>query len=614
MRMSSEPAPGFLDRLARRFKADQLGSTGGQEVRAGVTTFLTMSYIIFVQPALLSQAGMDYHGVLIATCVASAAATLLMGLLANYPIALAPAMGHNAYFVFVVVAMNPLTGRPGHGITWQMALTAILISGLIFIIVAFVGLREKVMHAIPDSLKYAIAAGIGLLIALLGFKNSGLITSSPATLVQLGRIGSPGALLALFGLAVIALLSVLRVRGAILLGILLTAGAGYVAQPLFGLPESLVKAPERVIGLPGRPRVLLYTPKATAENATFARTCTDELKQQLEQSGGFASVTLVRPGETAGGQAPTFLMPIDPTWTLSEEEQKRETGKRLGLRKALARQARENAADIVIWGRIGDEAGKGQALRFRAIDGRPENTMLLLEMSSPSSSAAVPATFFRKFADGLKQKTKTVLQFDFSHLFTLGMIEIIFVFFFLDLFDTVGTLVGVGQQAGFMKDGKLPRARRALFSDAVGTVVGACLGTSTVTSYIESAVGVEEGGRTGLANMVTAALFLVAIVFSPIIAVIGQAKCVIAPVLILVGCVMMSCVRHIKWADATEAIPAFLTLVIIPLAFSITDGIAFGFIAYAFLKLVSRRRREATWVIYVFAVLFLLRYIFLLRG
>ncbi len=422
------------------------------EVLAGASTFMTMSYIIFVQPAVLSICGMDHGAVLVATCLAAALATFLMGVLANYPIALAPAMGHNFFFVFTVCGLM--------GYSWQVALGANFISGALFVGLSVFSFRARLVDAIPRSLKSAIAVGIGLLIALVGMEWSGLIVGHPATLVQLGDLHSAPVLLSLFGILLISVLSALGVRGAILIGILATTLLG----GLLGLVhfEGFVGAPPSL--------------------------------------------------------APTFM------------------------------------------------------------------------------------------------------KLDIAGVFTSGgfadILAIIFVFFFLDMFDTVGTLVGISERAGFLVDGKLPRAERALLSDAIGTVIGTTLGTSTVTSYIESAAGVSEGGRTGLANMVTALLFLLAIFFYPLAKMVGGEVAhgelrlypVIAPPLIIVGSMMMSSVKSIEWEDYTESVPAFLTLLIMPLTFSITEGIAFGFISYALLKLLSGRGKEVNAFVYIFAALFIVRY------
>ena len=440
--------------LEKLFRLQESGTTVKREIVAGCTTFMTLSYIIFVQPAVLSAAGMDSGAVMAATCLTSALAMVLMALLANYPIALAPGMGHNFYFAFTVCLTL--------GVSWQNALGAVFVAGVLFTLLFFVGLREKVMTILPVSLRNAIPAGIGLLIALVGLEWAGLIVDHPATYVTLGDLKSPPALLSLFGVIVIAVLFGLRVRGAILIGIL--------ASTIVGLITGMVK---------------------------------------------FQGVVSAPPSI-----APTFLklqIPnifVDPT-----------------------------------------------------------------------------------------------------------MISVIIIFIFLDLFDTVGTLVGVGEQGGFMVDGKLPRARQALLSDAVATSAGALLGTSTVTSYIESASGISAGGRTGLTSIVTAVLMLLALFFSPLIKMVGAGYAIsentflypiVAPALIIVGSLMLKNVVSIDWDDVTESIPAFLTLLMMPLTISITEGIAFGFISYALLKLVTRQGRQVHWLIYLFAVLFVARYIWLI--
>jgi AGZA family xanthine/uracil permease-like MFS transporter len=422
------------------------------EVMAGITTFMTLSYIIFVQPTVLSACGMDFGAVLAATCVSSAVATFLMGLYANYPIALAPGMGQNFFFTYTVVMQL--------GISWEKALGAVFISGVLFLALSFVGFREKVIDGIPASLKEAIAVGIGLFIAMIGFQWSGIVVASPGTIVGLGSLHSAPVLLSLFGLLLTMILLSARVRGALLWGILATA--------LAGLPLGVVK----YHGVLGRVPSL----------------------------------------------APTFL------------------------------------------------------------------------------------------------------KLDIPGALNLGLVSVIFVFFFLALFDSVGTLIGVSSQAGLLVNGKLPRAREALSADAFGSVSGALLGTSTVTAYVESAAGIAEGGRTGLANMVTGLLMLSALYLYPLSRMVGdgfrlpdgsQIYPVVAPALIVVGSLMLRNVRKIHWEDATEAIPAFLTMVIMPFAFSITEGIAFGFISHSVLKLVTGRGREVHGLIHLFAALFVLRYIFL---
>jgi AGZA family xanthine/uracil permease-like MFS transporter len=418
---------------------------------AGLTTFLTMAYIIFVQPAVLGAAGMDFGAVLTATCLSTAFATALMGFLANYPIAVAPAMGHNFFFAYSVVV--------GMKVPWQIALGAVALAGGTFILAAGFGLRERLITAIPSSIKHAIAAGIGLLIAMVGLQWAGLVVAAPGTLVTLGDLHNRSTLLALTGLAATAVMMARRVPGALLWGIVISAS----------------------VGLP------------------------------------------------------------------------------LGI------------------------------VRYQGLASQPPSL------------------------------TPTLLQLDLAGVLAPGMLAVVSVFFLLALFDSVGTLVGVGGQAGLMRDGTLPRARQALLADAIGTVVGAALGTSTVTAYIESGAGVAAGGRTGLTSLVTATLFLLSLFFYPLVRMIGGGYDVagstfypvIAPPLILVGTMMMKGLREIEWNDPTEAIPAFLTVIMMPLAVSITEGIAFGLIAFAVLKLSVGRGREVQALIYFFAVLFLARYLFL---
>ena len=438
--------------IERTFHLSALGTTIRTEVLAGSTTFFTLAYIIFVQPTVLSAAGMDFGSVFVATCVASGVATLMMALFSNYPIAVAPAMGHNFYFAFTVVLAS--------GIPWQTALGAVALAGMLFVITAGIGLRERLITVIPNSLKHAIAVGIGLLIAMVGLQWAGVIVDSPGTLVMLGDLRTSPGMVALTGFTVMAVLSVWNFRSALLIGLLV---AGTVAW-LTGVTE--------------------YQ--------------------------GFASL-------------PPSIRP-------------------------------------------------------------------------------------------------TFLEFDLLAALQPDMAAVILVFLFLALFDSVGTLVGVAEQAGLMQNGVLPRARGALMADAVGTVVGAGLGTSTVTAYIESATGVAAGGRTGLTAVVTAALFFLALFFAPIVAMIGGGYQldnsvtlypVIAPALIVVGTMMLRNVRNIKWDDATEAIPAFLTMLLMPLTVSITDGIAFGFISFAVLKVSTGRVSDVDWLVFLFAGLFVLRYAFL---
>ena len=434
------------------FHLSRCGTTVRTEVLAGSTTFFTLAYIIFVQPTVLSAAGMDFGSVFVATCLGSGIATLMMAFFANYPIAVAPAMGHNFYFAFTVVIAG--------GVPWQLALGGVAVAGMLFVLTAGVGLRERLITAIPDSLKHAIGVGIGLLIAMVGLQWAGVIVDAPGTLVTLGDLRTAPVMVAVIGFSVMAVLTAWNRRSALLVGLLVSS----VVAWLIGLSE--------------------YQ--------------------------GLASLP--------PSMAPTFL-------------------------------------ELDVLGAL-----------------HPD------------------------------------------------MVAIIFVFLFLALFDSVGTLVAVAEQAGLMRDGTLPRARGALLADAVGTVLGAGLGTSTVTAYVESSTGVAAGGRTGLTAVVTAGLFFLALFFSPLVAMVGGGYRVsddvtlypvIAPALVVVGTMMVRGVRRIGWDDPTEAIPAFLTIVIMPLTVSITEGIAFGFISFATLKLLTGRAAETEWLIFLFAGLFLARYIVL---
>lgn len=435
--------------LEKTFQLRERGTSVRTEVLAGATTFLTMAYIVLVNPAILGTTGMPVAGVAAATCLAAGVGCLLMGFLANYPIALAPGMGLNAYFAFTVVGAM--------GVPWQTALGLVFISGVLFIVLTVAGVRQLIVSAIPRALFSAIAAGIGLFIAFIGLRGAGLVVGNPATLVTLGDVHAPATLLALLGLAILSVLLVLKVRGAIFIGIVATAVLGWV------------------LGL-----------------ATWA-----PQPYSLEEMTG--------------------------------------TALKLDIPAALG---------------IG------------------------------------------------------------GHGFGLALLEILFVFLFVDLFDNVGTLVAVSKKAGLMRpDGSIPRLNRILFADAGATVVGSLAGTSTVVSYIESASGVSAGGRTGLTAVVTGLLFLATLFVAPWAQVIPAAAT--APALILVGAMMMGPLTEIDWDDPVVAIPAFLTLVTIPLTFSIANGLAFGVIAYAVLKLASRRVAKADWLLFALAALFVVRFIYM---
>ncbi|WP_296597255.1 NCS2 family permease [Phenylobacterium sp.] len=435
--------------LDRTFKLRERGSSVQTEVLAGATTFLTMAYIVLVNPSILGTTGMPVAGVAAATCLAAGVGCLLMGFLANYPIALAPGMGLNAYFAFTVVQ--------GMGVPWQTALGLVFISGVLFIVLTVAGVRQLIVSAIPRALFSAIAAGIGLFIAFIGLRGAGLVVENKATLVGLGDIHAPGTMLALLGLAILSVLLVLKVRGAIFIGIVATAVLGWM------------------LGL--------------------------------------------------------------ATWN--------------------------------------------------------PQPYSLDEMTGTALKLDIPAAL------GIG-----------GHGFGLALLEILFVFLFVDLFDNVGTLVAVSKKAGLMApDGSIPRLNRILFADAGATVVGSLAGTSTVVSYIESASGVSAGGRTGLTAVVTGLLFLATLFVAPWAQVIPAAAT--APALILVGAMMMQPLTEIDWDDPVVAIPAFLTLVTIPLTFSIANGLAFGVIAYSQLKLAARRVGKADWLLFALAALFVARFVYM---
>ena len=459
--------------LEKFFRLSENQTTVRTELLAGLTTFLTMAYIIVVQPAVLSGAmfgmktGMDFGAVTTATCVAAALATALMALLARYPIAQAPGMGENFFFVFSAI---PAATAAGFANGWQVALGAVFISGVLFLILSLVGLREMIFNAVSPNMKCAIAAGIGLFIAFIGLQNTGFIVKDPGSAVKLNaHFTSPDLIIFVVGLLATAVLHARRIRGSIFWGILATTALAVI------------------------------------------------LKLAL-----------------AGSMAPLVA-----------------------------------------------------------------NSMLAKQFTLASSVVAAPPSL-----------GPTLLQMDVLHALSPKMLPIVFVFLFMLAFDAIGTLIGVCQQAGFMRDNKLPRARQAMVSDAVGTVAGAALGTSTVTSFIESATGVEQGGRTGLTGLVVAALFLLALFFSPVIAMVGSYPPITAPALVIVGALMLQNVARVDWSDHTESIPAFLTLIGIPLSYSIADGLALGFISYPVIKLFSGRGREAGWLTYGLAAVLALYFIF----
>ncbi|WP_432355951.1 NCS2 family permease [Sporosarcina sp. A2] len=443
--------------MKKYFEFDKLGTNYRREIIGGMTTFLAMAYILAVNPLVLSLDGipdipdsmrMDKGAVFVATALAGAVGSLFMGLIARYPIGLAPGMGLNAFFAFSVVL--------GYGIPWQTALTGVLFSGLIFIVLSLSGLREMIINAIPAQLKYAVGAGIGLFITFLGLQNANIIVGDPNTLVTLGDLSQGPVLLAIFGLVITVVMMVRGIKGAIFYGMILTTVGGMLVH-LITVPDKVVSAVPSV--------------------------------------------------------APTF----------------------------------------------------GAA--FDAILNNP------------------------------------------SELFTTQFLVIIITFLFVDFFDTAGTLVAVATQAGLMKEGKLPRAGKALLADSMATVTGAIFGTSTTTSYIESTAGVAAGAKTGFASVVTGLLFLLALFFSPLLFIITPE--VTAPALIIVGVLMVSNLGNIEWTRFEMAVPAFFTVIAMPLTYSIATGIAIGFIFYPITMLLSGRKKEVHPIMYVLMVLFILYFIFI---
>ncbi|MCK9516773.1 MAG: NCS2 family permease [Ottowia sp.] len=424
--------------LERVFKLQEHETTVRTEVIAGATTFLTMAYIIFVNPIILGDAGMPHDAVFVVTCLAAAIGTIIMALYANYPIAMAPGMGLNAYFTYTVVI--------GMGYTWQEALGMVFISGCLFILVTLIGLRSAIVRAIPGSLASAIAAGIGLFLGLIALEQAGIVGASEATLVTLGNLQQVSVVLAAIGFVVIVALDRFRVPGAILIGIVgVTIASFFFAGNEF---KGVVSAPPSI--------------------------------------------------------APTFF--------------------KLDLRGAL------------------------------------------------------------------------------SH----GFLNVVLVFFLVELFDATGTLMGVAKRAGLLVPGEMRRLNKALFSDGVAIFFGSLLGTSSTTAYAESAAGVQAGGRTGLTALTVCVLFLLALFFAPLAGVVPAYAT--APALLFVCCIMARELAEVNWEDITESVPAVLTAIMMPLTYSIANGLAFGFISYAAIKLLSGRVREVNWLVWLIALVFLLRF------
>lgn len=428
--------------MEKFFKLQERGTTVGREVVAGITTFLAMAYILAVNPGMLSETGMPFGGVFTATAIASAIATLVMAFLANLPVALAPGMGLNAFFTYTVCF--------GMGCSWQFALTAVLLEGILFILLSLFGVREAIINSIPATLRKAVAVGIGLFICLIGLSNAGITSSDTGTIIGFVNLNVPSALVAIIGLVITIVLYILKVPGAILIGIALTT--------IVGIPFGVTTVPE--------------------------------------------------------GWKPFSL---------------------------------------------------------------PEAPLLF--------------------------------KFEWANVLTGKFFIVFFTFLFTDLFDTIGTLMGVTEQAGLVDEkGNIPNAKGALLADAIGTVAGACLGTSTVTSFVESSSGVAAGGRTGLSSVVTAIMFLLALFFTPLFALIPSAAT--APALIFVGFLMMQSISSIDFQDLTEGIPAFITIMVMPFAYSISKGIAFGMISYVICKIAGKKAKEVPVVTWVLAVIFIANLIF----
>ncbi len=434
--------------LQRLFDLQGHGTTVRTEVFAGVTTFLTMAYIVVVNPLILGAAGLPVAGVAVATCLSAGFASILMGLLSNYPLALAPGMGLNAYFTYTVVK--------GMGLPWQTALGCVFLSGIAFLLLTVAGIRSLIIRALPKSLFAAVGGGIGLFIAFIGLRDAGIIVATQGTVVGLGRVTAPTTALSILGLLVIASLQAKGVKAAMLIGILLTAALAWVS----GLSH--------------------FAPAAYS----------------------------------------------------------------------------------------------------------------LADLGSTAFKLDIPAALSLKGGIGL------------------SLVEIVFVFLFVDMFDNIGTLVAVTKRAGLVtQDGSVPRMNRILLSDSISMLVGALAGTSPVTSYIESASGVAVGGRTGLTSVVVGILFLCTLFFAPIVQAIPTLAT--APALILVGALMMGALTEVEWSDPGSAIPAFLTVIMIPLSYSIANGLAFGITSYAILKIVRGQASRSDWLVYLLAALCIARFIYL---
>ena len=567
------------------------------ELLAGLTTFLTMAYIIFLQPMVLSGKlfgqpnGMDEGAVMTATCLCAALATAIMGLYARYPIAQAPGMGENFIFVLTVIpaagamiAAGVRSGSLEEGATthWQVALGVVFIAGVLFLVISLLGAREALLNAISPSMRNAIAVGIGLFIAFIGLQGATLVVGDPGHLVKMNpHVAAPDLIVFFFGLFLTAGLYALRIRGSIVWGILgatLLSVLMQLALPHLPYPAHMQKViAHKTTGAgltmsvqtswrdapPGsNPVRVTLTPAAPPQ---ADRALTVEFVTRPEAEGAVSEGRTIRAVTIPVGSGP-----VQTTLTVPE----------LAGSASYAIEVRED----------------GQPLEGLCQDWTPVPHL-------PAIVAQSRLMTWFKTADGVVSRPpsmgKTFMKMDLVRALWWPMIPFILIFLFMDLFDTLGTLVGVSEQAGFIKDNKLPRAREALLSDAVGTVAGAVCGTSTVTSYIESASGVEQGGRTGLTALTVAALFLLALLFSPVIRMVGSYPSITAPALVVVGSMMMRNVTKIDWSNYAEGMPAFITFVGIALTYSIADGLALGFISYPIIKLCAGQGRDVKWLMYV---------------
>lgn len=493
------------------FQLSNYGTTVRTELLAGLTTFLTMAYIIFVQPAVLSGAmfnqptGLDFGAVMTATCLAAALATGIMGLYARLPVAQAPGMGENFFFVFSLLpAASAVMGaqidrgllQPDQTTPWQIGLGVIFISGVLFLILSLLGVREKLLEAISPTMRHGIAVGIGLFIAFIGLENGSLVIADPGTLVKLNpHFAAPDLIVFGAGLLITAGLHARRVRGAIVWGILAATALALALLHFYPRPEVL---------------------------------------------------RLVEQGQLTVQQL-----------TLEQKAQ---------------------------W-------GEWQKLQKLA---DAEDRLLQQGPLSPPPSLA-----------------PTLLKMDLRRALSWAMWPFILIFLFMNLFDTLGTLIGVTEQAGLVQENRIPRIKQALVSDAIGTVAGAAMGTSTVVSFIESASGVAQGGRTGLTALVVSALFLIALFFSPLVALVGSYPPITAPALVVIGSMMIRGITRMDWSNEAEIVPAFLIILGIPLTYSIADGLALGFIAYPIIKLLAGQGRDVKWLMYLLAAVLLAYFIFI---